>query len=123
MDLGLGPLADVVWAGLPAARPALAALAVAELDAAILADRSPLAVPGSAITAVLPPLIRDLLDRPQDGLDPVRGGVRMLARLVEVDAGLLGRHRGEVSKSLGWLTVEPYRSLVAGLDPALLERL
>jgi hypothetical protein len=83
--------------------------------------------PGRAVLALLPPLVRDVLDRSQHRLahqaETVIRCVRMLARLVQVDAGLIGYHRGEAAKSLGWLNAEPYRSQVAGVDPALLARL
>jgi hypothetical protein len=105
----------------------LGELALAELDAAVLEDRTPEAVPGPAVTALLSPLIRDLLDRRQDRLshsvETVSRSLRILGRLVDVDACLACRHRGGVAESLRWLKVEPYRSRVAGIDPALLARL
>jgi len=117
MDLGLGPLADLVWAWLPAARLALMELAITELDAAILEDRSPWAVPGSAVAAVLPGPVRELSDR---GPDSVAAVGRLLRRLIEVDARTTGRHRGEIAKALRWMTAEPYRSVFAAADPRLL---
>ena len=103
---GWGRSADLVWAWLPAARPALLELAITELDAAILEDRSPWAVPGSAVAAVLPGPMRELSDR---GPDSVAAVGRLLRRLIEVDARMTGRHRGEIAKALRWMTAVPRR--------------
>jgi len=120
MDLGLGPLADLVWAGLPAARPALSKLVLRELDAAVLDDRMPAAVPGVAVVALIEPAARSALRDPP-GL-AARRCCRVLGRLMEVDSRLTGWHRGRVAESLGWLTRSPHRSVVSSVDPDLLDR-
>jgi hypothetical protein len=124
MDLGLGPLADLAWAALPATRPDLTRLAVAELDAAILADRSPLAVPGTAVADLLTAPLRDALDHVRHHPPAaLRRHARTVTRLLDTDTRLTGRHHGDVAAALRWMTAEPYPTVLAATDPALLDRL
>jgi hypothetical protein len=124
MDLGIGPMADLLWARLPETRPALRTLALRELGAAVVDDRAPSGVPDAMACETFAAVFRAALaGLPASGDQAVRCG-RVLTEMIELTP-LLGDGGPALLRAtvLDWLRGEPHRSALAQVAPNLLSSL